>query len=119
MTPREDDITDGLGGLSPTIESDDMMSRIEADAALEQAFAGARRDAPQPSHLLMARIARDAKAQQPARWFDTAVWGGLVAAGITGLMVGMGAIKPPDTLMAAGPDYDLSPTYDFQLLAED
>jgi hypothetical protein len=119
MTHREDKIATALGALSPTLDSNDMMSRIEADAALEQAFATARRDAPQPSDLLLARITRDAMAHRPARWFDAAVWGGLVAAGITGLMIGMGAITVPTTLAAAEANYALTPSYDFQLLAEE
>jgi hypothetical protein len=118
MTHRDDEIAAALGALSPTLDADGMMPRLEADAALEQAFAAARRAAPQPSDLLMARISRDAMAHRPARWFDVAVWGGLVAAGVTGLMLGMGAITVPTTLTAAEADYALTPSYDFQLLAE-
>ncbi|MBJ3761429.1 hypothetical protein ILP92_01515 [Maribius pontilimi] len=122
MTDRDTDpsadLAADLAALKPDAVPDALMARIAEDAMLEQAFHAARATPPRPSDLLMARIARDAKRHQPRNRSDTGAWLTLVAAGVAGLMIGFGGALP-DTFSLAQADYDLTPSYDFELLAEE
>lgn len=106
------DLIRALGDLPAPRPDAALMRRIADDAALEHAFARARRDPPQPSELLMARITQDARRARP--WVDATAWGGMVAAGLVGLAIGSTTF---DATGAAS--YDLAPSYDFQLLDGD
>jgi|GEM_PF-5427224 len=117
MTERDDtDLDAALRGLRHTRPSGDLMDRIAGDATLEQAFRAARRDAPVPSDMLMARIARDARRHRPSAWWDRAAWSGLAVAGIAGLMIGLSG--GADGLVGSEEELGtLTMAYDFQFAA--
>ena len=80
MTDLDDHFAGARNQIAPP---DDLVDRVVLDAAFEQA----KRAQPEPSQFLMARIARDAKAQRPR----TPLWPALslVAASVVGVMVGL------------------------------
>ncbi len=114
MTGNDDDGVGDLSGARRDALPDALIERIAADAA----FVAARRDAPAPSALLMARIERDAR--RVARTRRRGGWGavgGLLAAGAAGVAIGLvdpggviGAYLPPEPAVEP-----LAPAYEFQL----
>ncbi|SFH09698.1 hypothetical protein SAMN04488020_106232 [Palleronia marisminoris] len=113
MSMNEDDLTRALGALKEPA-SDDLMSRVLADAALEQG----RRAPPQPSDLLLARVLRDARrAAAGRRRRDSWAWGGIAAACAVGIFLGIA--DPGGVVASVAPESyameDLSGVYAFQL----
>ena len=113
MSTNDDDLTADLRGLGPTRAPDALLARIALDAALESG----RRDAPVPSELLMARIARDARrVADRRRRSGRMALGGLAAACLVGVLVG--AVDPGGLLDGALPAAyaaeDLGGGYEFQ-----
>lgn len=127
----------------------DQRQRPQDDDALEAFFVAAKCDAPAPSDALLARVmadavaAQDARQQAPARMRPQPSrpgllvqlrealggWpalGGLAAAGVTGLALGLAAPLGQDGLVAllsqsgAGDAYlvDLMPELDFDIAME-
>jgi len=127
----------------------DQTQRPQDDDALEAFFAAARRTTPAPSDALLARVMADALATQDARQQVPArmrpqparpgllaqlrealggwpAFGGLAAAGVMGLAIGLTAPLGQDGLVAllsqsgAGDAYlvDLMPELDFDIAME-
>lgn len=116
MSMNDDDLTRALGALKDAAPdaSGDLMSRVLADAALQQG----RRAQPHPSDLLMARVLRDATSVAAGRRRrEGLAWGSLAAACAVGLFVGIA--DPGGVVAAVAPESyaieDLSGVYAFQL----
>jgi hypothetical protein len=113
MRTIDDDLRGVLGGLKDEAP-EALVERLLADAAIEVA----RRQRPAPSEPLMARIAADARwLARRRRRQGWGALGGLVAACIAGLAVGL---SDPGGLIGARlaaetADGTLSGAYDFQI----
>ena len=117
MSTTETELIRALGDLGRQAPGPNLAARLLADAALEQARQARPAAAAPP--LLTARMLRDARrVARGRRWQDRLAWGGLAAAGLAGVMVGL--LDPGAMLAGSAADAaDYLGAYEFQLAEAD